>query len=123
MEKLENDLPLAAAEQEMLRMLLVGDAESYVKLENQVEGWQGEVQRLFEEIRRLQGEGLESLDSLMRLQALCREAMRVLPDLAFYYQEQERIRRFDEAMRGELDREARRLLANLIREMLTSETM
>lgn len=120
-EKLENDQPLAAAEQEMLQILLVGDAKSYVKTEDQVESWKGEVKRLIEEIRRVQAGGLEGFDNLMRLQALGREAMRVLPDLAYYYQEQERARRFDEAMRGDLDREARRTLANLVKEMLTSD--
>jgi hypothetical protein len=122
-EKLDNDQPLAAAEQEMLQILLVGDAKSYVKTEDQVESWKGEVKRLIEEIRRVQAGGLEGFDNLMRLQALCREALRVLPDLAYYYQEQERVRRFDEAMRGDLDREARRTLANLVKEMLTSDKL
>lgn len=120
-EKLENDQPLAAAEQEMLQLLLVGDAKSYVKTEAHVDNWRSEAKRLMEEIRRLQAEGLEGLDSLMRLQALCRETMRILPDLAFYYEEQERARRFEQAMGGELDRETRRILANLIKEMLTSD--
>lgn len=122
-EKLENDQPLAAAEQEMLQLLLVGDAKSYVKTESQVESWRSETRRLVEEIRRVQAEGLEGLDSLIHLQALCREAMRVLPDLAYYYEEQERARRFDEAIRGQLDRETRRTLANLIKEMLTSDRL
>ncbi len=120
-EKLENDQPLAAAEQEMLQLLLVGDAKSYVKAEAQVENWRSEARRLLEEIRRVQADGLEGLDNLIRLQALCREAMRVLPDLAFYYEERERARRFEEAMQDELDRETRRTLANLIKEMLTSD--
>lgn len=119
--KLENDQPLAAAEQEILQLLLVGDAKAYLKTEDQVENWRSEAGRLIEEIRRVQAEGLEGLDRLMGLQALCREAMRVLPDLAYYYQEQERARRFEAAMRGQLDRETRRTLANLIKEMLTSD--
>jgi hypothetical protein len=57
----------------------------------------------------------------MHLQALCHEAMRILPDLAFYCEEKERARRFDEAMRGAIDRDTRRTLANLIKEMLISE--
>ncbi|MFN8457294.1 MAG: hypothetical protein U0401_21990 [Anaerolineae bacterium] len=71
----------------------------------------------------MQAEGLEGLDSLIHLPALCAEAMRVLPDLAYYYEEQERARRFDEAIRGQLDRETRRTLANLIKEMLTSDRL
>lgn len=119
--KLENGDSLALAEQDMLQTLLVGDAKSYVKNENRVESWKGEVERLAEEIRRLQAGGLNELSSLTQLQALCREAMRILPDLAFYYEEQERAHRFDEAMHGAIDRDTRRTLANLIREMLTSD--
>jgi hypothetical protein len=119
--KLENGEPLAAAEQDMLQTLVVGDAKSYIKFENRVESWKGEIERLAEEIRRLQAGGLNELSSLTQLQALCREAMRILPDLAFYYEEQERARRFDQAMAGAIDRDTRRTLANLIREMLTSD--
>lgn len=121
--KLENGDPLAAAEQDMLQTLLVGDAKSYVKYEDRVESWKSEVERLAEEIRRLQAGGLGELSSLTQLQALCREAMRILPDLAFYYEEQERARRFDEAMAGAIDRDTRRVLANLIKEMLASAKM
>jgi hypothetical protein len=119
--KLENGDSLAAAEQDMLQTLLVGDAKSYVKNEDRVESWKREIERLAEEIRRLQASGLNELSSLTRLQALCREAMRILPDLAFFYEEKERARRFDEAMRGAIDRDTRRTLANLIKEMLASE--
>jgi hypothetical protein len=119
--KLENGDPLAAAEQDMLQTLLVGDAKYYVKYEEKVEIWKGEIERLTEAIRRLQAGGLSDLDSLMHLQALCHEAMRILPDLAFYCEEKERARRFDEAMRGAIDRDTRRTLANLIKEMLISE--
>jgi hypothetical protein len=118
--KLENGDSLAAAEQDMLQTLLVGDAKSYLKNEARVESWKSEIERLAEEIRRLQAGGLGELSSLTQLQALCREAMRILPDLAFYYEEQERARRFDEAMRGAIDRDTRRTLANLIKEMLAS---
>lgn len=120
-KKLENGDSLAAAEQDMLQTLLVGDAKYYVRYEGDVANWKKEVERLTEEIRHLQAGGLNDLDGLMHLQALCREAMRVLPDLAFYYEEKERARRFDEAMRGAIDRETRRMLANLIKDMLESD--
>lgn len=119
--KLENGDALAAAEQDMLQTLVVGDAKYYVKYEDNVATWKAEIERLTESIRRLQAAGLSDLDSLMHLQALCHEAMRILPDLAFFYEEKERVRRFDEAMRGAIDRDTRRTLANLIKEMLTSD--
>jgi hypothetical protein len=120
-EKLESGTPLAAAEQDMLQLFMVGDAKYYVKYENEVENWQNEVKRLVEEMKRLQASGLTELDSLMHLRALCHEAMRILPDLAFYFGEKERARKFDEAVRGAIDRDTRRTLANLIKDMLASD--
>jgi hypothetical protein len=118
---LESGTPLAAAEQDMLQLFMVGDAKYYVKYENDVENWQNEVKRLVEEMKRLQAGGLTELDSLMHLRALCYEAMRILPDLAFYFGEKERARKFDEAVRGAIDRDTRRFLANLIKDMLASD--
>jgi hypothetical protein len=118
---LVNGVPLATAEQDMLQLFMVGDAKYYIKYENDVENWKTETKRLIEEMKRLQAGGLTEMDSLMYLQALCREAMRVLPDLAFYYREKERVRKFDEALQGAIDRDTRRFLANLIKEMLASD--
>lgn len=120
-EKLENGTPLAAAEQDMLQLFMVGDAKYYVKYENEVENWQNEVKRLVEEMKRLQASGLTELDSLIHLRAHCHEAMRILPDLAFYFGEKERARKFDEALRSAIDRDTRRTLANLIKDMLASD--
>ena len=77
-------------------------------MKTEIENWKNEVKRLAEEMRRLQASGLTEMDSLMHLRALCREAMRILPDLAFYYGEKERARKFDEAIRGAIDRDTRR---------------
>jgi hypothetical protein len=57
----------------------------------------------------------------MHLRTLCREATRIVPDLAFYYREKERVRKFDEAVRGAIDRDTRRTLANMIKDMLASD--
>jgi hypothetical protein len=120
-EKLESGTPLAAAELDMLQLFMVGDAKYYVKYENEVENWQNEVKRLVEEMKLLQASGLTELDSLMHLRALCYETMRILPDLAFYYSQQERARKFDEAVQGAIDRDTRRFLANVIKDMLASD--
>lgn len=120
-EKLENGIPLAAAEQDMLQLFVVGDAKYYVKYESDLEAWQHDLDRRVEEMKRLQAGGLAELDSLMQLRVLCHEALRILPNLAFYYREKERVHKFDEAIRGAIDRDTRRSLANLIKEMLASD--
>jgi hypothetical protein len=122
-EKLENGDPLATAEQDMLQMLLVGEAKYYVKSEKDVQHWQQEVARLVEEIRRLGAGNLDELETLLHLQALCREAARIVPDLTFYFGEKERVQRFEEAIHSAIDRDTRRMLANLIKEMLASDKL
>ncbi len=122
-EKLENGDSLAAAEQDMLQMLLVGEAQYYIKSEGDVEQWKEEVARLVEEIRRLEASGMEELDSMLRLQAICRELQRLVPDLTFYFGEKERVQRFNEAIHSAIDRDTRRLLANLIKDMLNSDKL
>jgi hypothetical protein len=123
LSKLEEGEALTAAEQDMLEMMVVGEAKYYVKSENDVENWTNEVKRLVEAIEGLAASGLDDIDALMRLRALCREAQRVVPDLAFYYREQDRVRKFKEATAGAIDVEARRMLANLIKDMMSSDTM
>jgi len=123
LSKLEEGEALTAAEQDMLEMMVVGEAKYYVKSENDVENWTNEVKRLVEAIEGLEASGLDDIDALMRVRALCREAQRVVPDLAFYYREKDRIKKFKEATAGAIDIEARRLLANLIKDMMSSDTM
>ena len=121
--KLEGGESLTAAELNILELLLVGEAEYYLKYEHELEHWREELKRLIEEIKKQRAAGLDEIDGLMRLRALCREAMRVLPDMTYYFREKERIRQFEEMTRGEIDSETRRSLANLIKEMMESDQM
>lgn len=121
LEKLEKGETLTTTEQEMVEMVVVGEAKYYVKSENDVDIWQNEIRRLVEEIQQFLTVGVEDVDNLMRLRALCSEAMRVVPDLAFYLREQERVSKFKAAMAGAIDVDTRRLLASLIKDMISSD--
>ncbi len=121
LDKLEEGKSLTAAEHNILELLMVGEAKYYLKYEHKIEHWRNELKRLLEEVKKQQAAGLDEIDSLMRLRALCREAMRVLPDIAYYFREKERIRRFEEATRDAIDTETRRSFANLIKEMMESD--
>ena len=121
LEKLEEGKALTTAEHDIVELLMVGEARYYLRYENDVNQWKGELKRLLEEIKKQQVAGLDEIDSLMRMRALCREAMRVLPDLAYYFRERERVRRFEDATSGAIDVETRRALANLIKEMMESD--
>jgi hypothetical protein len=121
--KLEEGKALTTAEQDVLEMLMVGEAKYYLRYENDVNLWKNELRRLLEEIKKQQAAGLDEIDSLMRLRALCREAMRVVPDLANYFREKERVHKFEAATGGAIDPETRRALANLIKEMIESDKL
>ncbi len=121
--KLEEGESLTTAEQDMLQLMVVGEAKYYVKSENDVENWKRELERLLREIEQLSASNLDDIDALMHLRALCREAIRVLPDLAFYFREKERVHKFKGVVKSAIDRDARRMLANLVKEMLQSDKM
>jgi hypothetical protein len=121
--KLEDGQGLTAAEHNILELLMVGEAKYYLRYENDVENWRTEARRLVEALKKQQAGGVDEIDSLMRLRALCREAQRVVPDLTYYFRERERIRQFEEATRDAIDVETRRALANLIKDMMDSEEL
>ena len=120
--KLEQGKPLTPADLKTLELLIVGDAEYYVKYETDVEHWKGELGRVFKEIAKLQGLKLD-IDELLHLRALCREAREVLADLVFYFDAKERTSRFEAATRGTIDPDGYRFLAEIVRQMLVSEKM
>jgi Txe/YoeB family toxin of Txe-Axe toxin-antitoxin module len=121
--KLENDVPLTTTEQDILKLVVVGEAQYYVKSENDVENWQAETKRLVKALEELQLTDLDEIDTLLKMQALCREAMRIVPDLTFYFRQKERVENFEATIAGPLDIDTRRMLTNLIKEMLSSDRM
>ncbi|HMR65395.1 MAG TPA: hypothetical protein PKE64_15415 [Anaerolineae bacterium] len=122
-QKLEDGQALTTAEHDILEMLVVGEARYYLRVENEVEHWRSELKRLLEELKKQQIAGLDEIDSLMKVRALCRETMRVVPDLAYYFREKERVRSFEQATREAIDLDTRRALANLIKDMMASDKL
>jgi hypothetical protein len=121
--KLEEGKGLTTAEHDILEMLIVGEAKYYLRYENDVNQWKDELKRLLEEIKKQQAAGLDEIDSLMRLRALCREVTQVVPELIYYFRERERVRKFEEATAGAIDVDTRRALANLIKQMIESDKL
>ena len=120
--KLKTGKPLTPDDLKTLELLIVGDAESYVKDEPEVEHWKSELQRVLGEIGKLQSATLD-VEGLMHLRALCREAREALADLVFYFDAKERARKFQEATREPVDPEGYRVLAGIVEQMLLSDKM
>ena len=121
--KLENKETLTGDELEMLKLLIVGEARYYLKYENNLEDWRNELNRLSNEIEWLDIGGLDDIDSLLHLQALCRDARGVLPDITFYFAEKERLGRFEVAVSGTLNNTARQTLIEVLKAMMKSNKM
>jgi hypothetical protein len=118
--KLEKQKPLTPSDLKTLELLVVGDAEYYLKYETKLDVWRSEFKQILEEITALQSADLD-VDGLMHLRALCREARRVLPDLVFYFDQKERAGKFQQATKGSIDAEGYRVLAEIVKDMLESE--
>jgi hypothetical protein len=120
--KLKAGKSLMPDDMKALELLIVGDAEYFVKYETEFDHWKSEVQRLIAEISTLQSGNLD-IDGLMHLRALCREVSRVLPAVVYYLEQKERTSKFREATREPIDSDGYRFLAEIVSNMLTSDKM
>jgi hypothetical protein len=118
--KLKERKPLGADDLKTLELLIVGDAESFLKYEADLDGWKKEADQLITEIANLQSSELD-IDGLMHLRALCQELRRVLPNIVYYLDQKERTAKFQAATQGPLDADGYRVLSEIVEAMASSE--
>jgi hypothetical protein len=116
---LKADGPIEPKELELIRLWLVGDAEYYVKTENDFPAWLAELDRLLGVLRQLRSEAVTP-PTMARMEATVRDAQRVASDVAFFQAQQERVRSFERAT-TQLNREDKQTLAQLLALKLGSE--
>lgn len=114
---LEAGRPLSDNEAAAVRALVIGDAESYVALENDCAAWIHELQRLVAEINRLADAA--DHDAIATLRGLVKDAARLVPTMRAHAEEKQRVTQFEHAF-ARLDDANRALLVQLLREMLDS---
>jgi hypothetical protein len=112
--KLENGTVLTAEELNTLKLLIIGDADYYLKYNDDYDRSKSEAKRIIDEIRGLRSSPLD-VDALMHLRVLCREAVSVLIPTGYYLEQKERVSKFQEATRGSIDRGSGKMLADIIR--------
>ena len=120
--KLRASKPLTSSDLQTLELLIVGDAEYYVKYESEIEEWKAQLKRVLDQIAKLQGENLD-IDAFMHLRALCREAHEAVADLVFYFDAQERVAKFRATTQGAINPAGYHFLAEIVGEMLASDKM
>jgi hypothetical protein len=105
--------------QAAVRAIIVGDAESYLEMENNFKDWIAELQRLEGEMHRLAQS--PSPQTVAQLRGVAKDAVRLLPNIRSYAEEKDRLDRFNAAL-ANLDEANRELLVQLLREKLESPT-
>jgi hypothetical protein len=124
--KLKTGKALTPADLKTLELLIVGDAEYFLKYETEFDRWKSEIRQLVAEISKLQSgsqDGELNVDGLMHLRALCAEVHRVLPAVVYYLDQKERAGKFQQVTQGPIDAEASRVLAEIVEQMLVSDKM
>ena len=132
--KLKSGKSLTPADLKTLELLIVGDAEYFLKYETEFDHWKTEIQQLVGEISKLQSPVQSKVqskaqsndldvDALMHLRALCDEVRRILPAVVYYLDQKERASKFQQATQGPIDAEASRVLAEIVEQMLVSQKM
>jgi hypothetical protein len=114
--KLRDGGALAPAELQALRSLIVGDADEYLKYDDEFAQSKTELKRILEQMRQLQSRDID-LEALMHLRVLCREASNTLAETVQYLDKKERVRNFEDHVRGALTDDARRMLAGVVEKM------
>ena len=94
--KLKTPEEITESDLMLIRLWIVGDAASYVQVENDYQEWLEELNRLFGVIEELKKQDL-SLENMYKLQGTARDAIRVIGDIVFFKQLQERINKFENA--------------------------
>jgi hypothetical protein len=116
--KLENNQSLTDTEKQTVRLWVVGDAEGYLKMENNFQDWLTEYRRLLDVIAA--GEGKTgSIQELVEVHGVLEDAIKVADAIAHYLEDRERVTRFENAM-STLNAEDNQFIAGMLKSMLES---
>jgi len=120
-QKLENNEPLTPEEKGYVRLWVVGDAEGYVKMADTLEQWRTQFRRLLDVIRDYEGKS-GSTPEMMNLHGILEDAVLVADNVARFLEDQERIKRFEQAI-NHLDAADAKFIADILRTNLASPEM
>jgi len=120
-KKLKSDSKIDAEDIMVIKLWIIGDAQAYIEMENDYKGWLMELNRLFGVIEDLKSEELD-LEKMYKLSGTVRDTIRVIGDIVFFKQQQERVRKFENASKN-LNPENKLVLADILQKKLESADM
>ncbi len=116
--RLEKGESLSESDMTLIRSFLVSDAQAYLSHENNFGDWVRELERLISDLgARVTGIDRESIADL---RGVLKDAIRLVPDIRNYLDEQRRVEKCEQAMKN-LDKGSRTLLLSLLKDQLRSE--
>jgi hypothetical protein len=116
--KLENNQPLTEDEKKTVKLWVVGDAEGYVKSENNFQDWLQEYRRLMDVITDWES-NTASIQELVEIHGVLEDAIKLADAVAHYLEDRERVARFENAMTS-MNAEDNKFIAGMLKSMLTS---
>lgn len=115
---LKANIPLSAQQLKLLRQLIVGDAENYLRQENDYYTWHRELKRLSGIVASVNPE-TESLEELAAMQGSVSDALNLIPSIQRYLEARDRVLRFEQST-SNIDPMTAELLCKLIEKKLQS---
>jgi hypothetical protein len=116
--KLENNQPLTEEEKQTVKLWVVGDAEGYVKSENNFQEWLEEFRRLMEIIAAWESK-TGSIQELVAVHGVLEDAIKLADAVAHYLEDRERVARFENAITS-MNAEDSKFIAGMLKSMLNS---
>lgn len=119
--KLNANKELTSEDKDMIELWIIGDAESYTRMENNLQDWLEEYKRLENIIRNHEGKEC-TISDLVKLHGVMEDAIRVSYDIAYFLENKKRIERFESSVKNvtRLEKEARDFLISILMEKLES---
>jgi hypothetical protein len=118
-KKLENRESLTQEEKDYVRSWIIGDAESYTRLENHLQAWLQEFQALKSAVQGCEGQEV-TVEILLNLHAILEDAVRVAANIEEFLEKKERIERFEKTIQS-LDTEDTSFIVSILKGQLRSE--
>jgi len=112
---LQSQQPLTDEDFEVIRVFMVSDAENYLSRENNYDDWLDELRRLMHDLAT-EAKTL-TRETIGDYRGLLRDAIRLVPNIRNYFEEKQRLSRFDGTVHN-LDPKSRALLIELLREQI-----
>lgn len=113
--RLEKGEALTAADQKLLRIFLISDAKAYLEHENNFQDWVAELERLISHLSS--NVAKLNRDNIADYRGVLKDAMRLVPDIRNYFDEQRRVEKCEVAL-TELDQTSRKMLLKLLQDQL-----